>query len=225
MLWLTRCLTCNNSLYRLGDGRVKCSKCHKKTSLSKINRAITLIQCFVENENALALSKRLKISYASVQKQYDSFRILCAVICEEEYENMRSMQCEYEEYFYLEDSKKTKREAIFDAHNFLTFDYSNHIYTLLMPSLHQYKTQMLQDSVEDAYINEFKRFKRESRIIKVDHHFNNIVKFWDYFEKNILKYKGISDEKFAYFLKEMEFKYNHAQDEAKDLLIKKYFKG
>lgn len=225
MQWLTKCLSCNGSVYLLSDGRVKCSKCNKKRSLQKINRTITLIQCFVQNESALSVSKRMGASYVSVQKYYETFRLLSAQICEAEYETLRDKPCEYEEYFYLEPSKRLKPEAVFDAHNFLTFDYDKHIYTLLMPSLSQYKTQMLEDNVQDAYIDEFKRFKRESKIIKVNKRYNNIMEFWDYFEESILTYKGVSDEKFAYFLKEFEFKYNHLKNEAKDLLIEEYFKG
>ena len=225
MKYLTKCLYCNNFVYLLSDGRIKCSRCDKKVSLERANKIITLIQCYVENESALHLAKRLQISYVSVQKYYETFRILSAQISENEYEELRNLKCEYEEYFYLESSKKLKREAVFDAHNFLTFDYDNHIYTLLMPSLHKYKTQMLEDNVEDAYIDEFKKFKRESKIIKVSKKVNNIVKFWEYFELSILKYKGVDINRFAYFLKEFEFKYNHSKESAKDLLIKEYFKG
>jgi hypothetical protein len=225
VIWLTECIKCHNFVYILSDGRVKCSGCQKKISLEKLNKIIMLIQCFIEDENALQLSKRLHLSYQSIQKYYEEFRVLCAKICEDEYQQRRESKCEYEEYFYLENSKKLKREAVFDAHNFLTFDYEGHIYTLLMPSLQQYKNQFLEDSVEDAYIDEFKKFKRESRIIKVSAHFNNIVKFWDYVESATLKYKGINTEVFIYFLKEFEFKYNHTKDEAIELLIEAYFKG
>jgi len=225
MEWLTQCISCKSEVYLLGDGRVKCTKCHKKISLQKINKISTLIQCFIEDESALSASKRLQISYVSVQKYYDTFRLLCAQICEREYEQLRDLQCEYEEYFYLENSKSFEREAVFDAHNFLTFDYADHIYTLLLPSLHQYKTQMLEDNIQGAYIEEFIKFKRLSRIIKVSKYLNNIVHFWEYFEKFILKYKGVNDEKFAYFLKEAEFKYNHSKEKAKDLLKEEYFKG
>ena len=58
----------------------------------------------------------------------------------------------------------------------------------------------------------------------MDKHFNNIVSFWDYFEKAILKYKGIKNNSFVYFLKECEFKYNHTNNEAIELLIEEYFK-
>jgi transposase-like protein len=225
MIWLTECVVCHNFVYILADGRVKCSVCHKKISLEKINKIITLIQAYVDDESALHLAKRLHLSYASVQQYYEDFRRVSAKICEDEYEQRRNKKCEYEEYFYLENSKKLKREAVFDAHNFLTFDYEGHIYTLLMPSLQQYKSQFLEDSVEDAYVDEFKKFKRESKIIKVSKYFNNIVQFWDYVEAATRKYKGINNEMFIYFLKEFEFKYNHSKDEAIELLINEYFKG
>lgn len=224
MFWQDECLYCYNTVYILADGRVKCTKCSKKLSLGKINKIMLIIYCFINNESALSLSKRTKLSYVSIQKYYKSLRTLSAQICEREYESVRAKKCEYEEYYYLENSKKLKREAVFDAQNFLTFDYNNHIYTILMPSLKQYKKQFLEDSVEGSYIDEFNRFKRNSKIIKVNKSLNNIVSFWNYFEKNILKYKGIKNDSFIYFLKECEFKYNHTKDEAIKLLIYHYFK-
>ena len=224
MLWVNECLFCHNFAYTLSDGRIKCSKCLKKISLAKINKIMLLIHAFTDNESALNLSKRTQLSYSSVQKYFHNFRILAAQICEEEYEQVRNSQCEYEEYYYLESSKKNKREAIFDAHNFLTFDYSGHIYTILMPSLQQYKKQFLEDNLTDGYIDEFNTFKRKTKIIKVQNHFNNIITFWEYFEKAILKYKGLKSDTFIYFLKECEFKYNHTKEEAIELLIKQYFK-
>jgi len=224
MIWLEECLYCNNFVYHLKDGRLKCSKCLKKTSKEKINKIITLIDAFVENESANKLSKRLHISYLSTQNYFEEFRYICASLSQEEYEIKRHLECEYEEYYYLHKSKKHIKEAIFDAHNFLTFDYEGHIYTVLLPSLKQYKKQFLEDSIEGVYVDEFYRFKRESKIIKVKQRYNNIVEFWDYFEKHILHYKGVKDENFIYFLKEFEFKYNHTKEEAKELLIQSYFK-
>ncbi|MDQ7068443.1 MAG: transposase [Sulfurimonas sp.] len=224
MKWSIECLYCGNSLYRLADKRVKCSVCNKKLSMEKLNRIMTLIYAFVHNESANELAKRSSYSYVSVQKYYKEFRILIGTICEREYELCRAGACEYEEYFYLEKAKRSKKNAIYDAHNFLTFDYSNHIYTLLMPSLHKYKEQFIEDSLEDVYLSEFNKFKRDSRIIKISSHHNNIVKFWEYFEAQIVHYKGVSRKSFIYYLKEYEFKYNHTKSEAMDLLIQNYFK-
>jgi len=225
MQWLTECLFCGNYVYRLKDNRVKCSHCHKKISLQKINKIIFLIESFINNENALYVSKRMKMAYSSVYAYYEEFRLLCAKKTESEYELLREKNCEYEEYFYLEKSKKNNLKAIFDAKNFLTFDYEGHIYTLLMPSLQQYKQQFMQDNIQDPYLAEFNKFKRISRIIKVSKHYNNIVRFWEYFEHEIVKYKGIKSESFIYFLKECEFKFNHEKFKAIELLTQEYFKG
>ncbi len=225
MKWLQECIYCKSPIYMLNDGMIKCSHCHKKLSKEKTNKVITLICAYINEENALSVAKRLGISYISTKNYYETFRLLGATISEREYENIRDKACEYEEYFYLENSKKSKKENVFDAHNFLTFDYDGHIYTLLMPSLHQYKQQFVEDQVEGAYVDEFTKFKRISRIIKVSKRLNNIVKFWEYFEESILKYKGVKNSSFEYYLKEMEFKYNHTKQKSIELLITEYFKG
>ncbi|WP_345991430.1 transposase [Sulfurimonas sp. HSL-1716] len=220
---MNRCIYCDHKLYHLSDGMLKCSLCKRKYSPKRINKILTLIDSFCENENALQTSKRLSLSYVSIHKYYDIFRFYCAHICENEYEHARHKPCEYEEYFYLEQSKRHDRLAIFDAHNFLTFDYENHIYTVVMPTLQKYKQQFINDDLEKVYNSEFARFKRKSRIIKVSKHLNKIVDFWEYFEKFILSYKGISTENFPLYLKEAEFKFNHPLETQKKLLQKQYF--
>lgn len=223
MQWLTLCIFCQHQIYALSDGMLKCSSCKKKYSPERTNKILTLISAFCDDENALSSARRLGLSYVSVQGYYENFRRLCAHACEDEYEQIRQQPCAYEEYFYLERSKRHKKEAIFDAHNFLTFDYDGHLYTLLMPSLQQYKKQFLEDQLDSVYLNEFDRFKRNSRIIKVSKEHDNIVKFWDYFESSILRYKGVTDEAFPLFLKEIEFKFNHGTAKRKSVLENYYF--
>lgn len=182
------------------------------------------MECFLRNISALEASKLYTVSYITAKNYYHDFRLLCATISEKEYECIREKHVEYEEYFYIEKSKKNQRNALFDAYNFLTFDYEGYIYTILMPSLQKYKREFLEDKIEDAYIKELHKFKRQSRIIKISKQYNSIVKFWEYFEKNITVYKGISREYFAYYLKEFEFKFNYSKEEAMQLLIQNYFK-
>jgi len=221
---MNECFYCSSYLYALDDGSLKCSNCKKKLSKNKINKIILFIQCYVLNESAHSVAKRNNLSYISVQKYYMTFRSLCAKISENEYEKIRHLECEFEEYHYLEKSKANKREAVFDAQNFLTFSYDSHIYTLLMPSLQQYKKQFLEDGMGRTHIKEFQKFKRDTKLIKISKRQNTIVVFWEYFENAILKYRGIKNDAFIYFLKEFEFKFNHTQEEMIDLLIKQYFK-
>jgi transposase-like protein len=219
------CIYCNQHLYKLNDGMVKCSHCKKKYSPARVQKVLTLIDAFSQDKSALAISKELHISYVSVQHYYEQFRHLCAKLCEDEYEHIRSKQCSYEEYFYLERSKRKLDKAVFDARNFLTFDYEGHIYNIVMPSLYKYKQQFLADNLEDVYSREFASFKRNSRIIKVSRLQNKIERFWSFLEISILHYKGVSYEAFPFFLKEIEFKFNHTEQESSHLLRQHYYRG
>ncbi len=225
MQWLEACPVCGNSYYRLGDGMLKCRGCGRKQSPRRLRRVADLIDAFVADESAAAAAKRLGVSYPAVHRHFGTLRRLCARICEQEYEQRRDQPCEYEEYFYLERSKRSRPEAVFDAQNFLTFDYDGHLYTIVMPSLHQYRHRFIDDDLTPVYAAEFARFKRQSRIIKISSRHNNIVRFWDYFEKSIVRYKGVSDETFPLYLKEMEFKFNHSPETARTLLREHYFRS
>ncbi len=225
MQWLEQCIYCNHNLYSLSDGMLKCSRCEKKYSPKLVNKIITLIDCFCENESALEVSLRLQLSYSSVFKYYSTFRHLCAENCEDIYGRVRDKSCEYEEYFYLEKNKKNKLGSAFDAHNFLTFNYQGHIYNLIMPTLHRYKQQFVEDNREDIYLSEFNRFKRKSHIINISKSMNDIVRFWEYFEESIRIYNGVTAEYFPLYLKEIEFKFNHSKNEQKKNLQEYYFRS
>lgn len=225
MNWLNECIYCHHPLYHLSDGMLKCSRCKTKYSPERVNRILTLIDCFAHDENALQASKRLHLSYVTVHRYYHTFRRHCARICEDGYNTVRDRPCEYEEYYYLEKSKRNDKFAVFDAHNFLTFDYQGHLYTIVMPTLQKYRQQFIDDNLEEVYAGEFNRFKRKSRIIKVSKHLNRIVEFWAYFERSILTYKGVSAESFPLYLKELEFKFNHDAKTQKRLLEQYYFRS
>jgi len=217
------CIYCHNTLYSLNDGMVKCSACKKKYSPARVNQIITLMEYFCNDENALTASKTLHLSYATVVKYYQKFRHLAAEYCEEQYHLHRTFQSQYEEYLYLEKSKRHDKKAIFDSHNFLTFTYGERVYTILMPSLALYKQQFLEDNLEEVYTKEFSKFMRSSKIIKISEHDNAIKRFWYYFENFIMKFKGVSDEHFPYYLKEAEFKFNTSVHARSKILEQLYF--
>ena len=66
----------------------------------------------------------------------------------------------------------------------------------------------------------FSRFITFRRVAKLEHLNNIIIKFWNFFEENIKRYRGVDKECFIYYLKEFEFKFNYTQEEQKDILIK-----
>ncbi|MDD5717142.1 MAG: transposase [Sulfuricurvum sp.] len=219
------CIYCHHPLYQLNDGMVKCSACKKKYSPKKVTNILRMLERFCSDENALSASSSLNLSYATVLKHYQKFRYLAAEHCEMQYDTYRTLESQYEEYLYLEKSKRHRQSTIFDAHNFLTFGYGHQVYTLLMPSLGIYKQQFLEDNLETVYSREFSRFMRTTKIIKITESNNIIERFWYYFENFITAYKGVSDEFFPYYLKEAEFKFNTPEHNRFTVLKALYFKG
>lgn len=197
---------------------VKCPSCRKKYSLQKIHTDFSVIDAFCDGANASAAARALQLNYLTVKKRYDLLRTLITEHLEMRYQIRTEAIDEYEEYIYLEAAKRNDQRHIFDAHNFITFDYGGWIYTLMMPSLHRYKQQFLQDNLHDVYYQEFTKFLRLNRIAKIQKQNNTITRFWRFFESFILDYRGVEPENFIYYLKEAEFKFNYSEAERPDVL-------
>ena len=163
-------------------------------------------------------AQKLELSYVSVSKYYKEFRIKIATYLEDEYLKKEDSVSEYDEYLYLEKAKKHDKKYSFDSQNFLTFDYEDKIYNILMPPLNRYKNQFIHDNLEEVYHREFSKFLLIHKVAKLQQHENNITKFWRYFEDFILKYKGINKENFFYYLKEAEFKFNYTKQIQREIL-------
>lgn len=218
------CVYCSGKLYTLGEGMVKCSHCRRKYSPRKAAKERRIIEAFCAGLPALKTSEELALSYRTVLNAYQKLRALAAAHLEQAYESRRSDVAEFDEYIYLEASKRRDRRHIFDAHNFLTFAYGERIYTLMMPSLHRYKEQFLDDGLESLYYHEFDKFLRLHRIARLEKSKNRITEFWDFFEDFILRYKGVKPENFVYYLKEAEFRFNYGEAERIALLQNLWFR-
>ena len=205
-----KCIYCHHDkLYELKNGYLKCSFCKRKFSPFKIERERKLIEFFCKDINALQTSKTLGMSYTTVQKKFFNFRYKLVAYLDKMFENKEKVN-EYDEYIYLEKSKRKNKRYIFDAKNFLTFDYDDgKIYNMLLPELSRFKDSFLQDNLDEAYYNEFSKYLKWHRIAKLKNKENRITKFWDFFEKSIAKHKGIKQNSFFFYLKEIEFKFNY----------------
>jgi len=218
-----KCIYCSNEkLYELKSGHLKCSKCKKKFSPKKVKTDLKLIDFFCNNLTINKTKKELDINYITIKKRYDLFRQLIASFLENEYKHKRVI--EYNEYIYLAKSKKKIKENIFDAQNFLTFHYDNRVYNLLMPNLNRYKKEFIDDGAQEVYFKEFSKFMMFNKISKTTRRGDLISRFWLFFEESILKYKGIRNDNFFYYLKEIEFKFSYAEDKQREILIKLLYK-
>ena len=202
-----KCPFCNhNKLYLLKTKQLKCASCKKKFSLEKINRKNQLIECFCNNFSINQTAKFLGLNYQTVANEYKNIRENIANFLETQYSNKEVL--EYAEYLYLEKSKKTK-EKLFEAKNFLTFHYKDKVYNILMPNIARYK---------DIEPKDFSRFMSLNKISKLEKKETIIQNFWEFFENSILKYKGVKEENFFYYLKEIEFKFNYPLEEQLKIL-------
>ncbi len=173
-----------------------------------MRRRLCLAEAFCRDLSARAAAKRCKCSVLTAQKAYAAFRRLLLPWLEARYESRREEVLEYDEGLYLPAAKRRKRGAIFEAHNYLIFDYGSGVYTLLMPSLARYKEQFLADGMEDLYAREFSRFLRRSRVAKIERIDNTLDRFRYFVDRHMRRYKGIPPEQFILYLKEAEFKFN-----------------
>ncbi len=216
-----KCVYCHHpKLYTLKTGQLKCGKCGKKFSPKKLEKDHKIIQAFCDNLSAHGASIALGMHYITIKKHYDDFRKLVAIFAQEEYQNKDVI--EYDEYLYLEKSKKKVEENIFDSQNFLTFHYEDKIFNLPMPNLHKYKNDFLQDGAQKSYFKELSKFMMFNKIAKIQNINNIITKFWIFFEASIVRYKGIKPENFFYYLKEIEFKFNYTKGEQEVILKRLY---
>ncbi|BBG66386.1 hypothetical protein NNO_1683 [Hydrogenimonas sp.] len=212
------CIYCGKRVYILGDGMLKCSSCAKRYSPAKIKRRFDLIEAFCGDLTAREAAKRLRINYVTAKKFYDEVRSLLLAYLEKSYSEHTQEILEYDEYLYLDHSKRKDKRYIFDAHNFLTFDYGGRVYNILMPSLNRYKKRFLADGLDELYYNEFSKFLKIHRIAKLRSIDNTIVRFWKYFDRFMKKYKGVKRDNFIYYLKEAEFKFNYEPGEREEIL-------
>ncbi len=202
-----KCIFCNNSkLYQLNTGQLKCASCKKKFSSKKINQKNQIVECFCNNLTVNQTAETLAITYQTVANQYKRIRENIAIFLEDAYVNTEVFA--YDEYLYLEKSKKSK-DNIFQSKNFLTFCYENKVYNLLMPNVQRYKNIEAKD---------FSRFMSLNKISKLEKKETIIQNFWEFFENSILKYKGVEEENFFYYLKEIEFKFNYPLEEQLKIL-------
>ncbi|WP_292657807.1 transposase [Nitratifractor sp.] len=204
--------------YELSDGRYKCAVCKRRYAPKKRQRERRLIQLFCREYSALQAAKEVNISYVTVKNYFDRMRHLLPALLEADYEQNRDQITEYDEYFYLDHSKRKNKKCIFDAHNLLTFDYGGKVYSILMPPLDRYKQAFLDDRLEDLYYREFSQFLNLHRIAKLKSRENTIVRFWRFLDEHMKLYRGVHRENFFYYLKEAEFFFNYPMPYREEVL-------
>ena len=210
----TRCIYCGARTYELSDGRVLCKECKKKSSPKKIQRILAVVEKFCVQTSALTCSKELGISYVSVATIYKKLRSL--ILLNTQSNPIDLNECDYDEYLFLYKNKKNSAQALFDAYNFLVFAYQDYVYTKPLPPLYRFNVD------DESHSKEFARFLNCNRIAKMEKQNKTILKFLEFLETYMSRFRGVENENFIYYLKAAEFLFNNpdnAQQKLRFLLF------
>ncbi|MCK4441763.1 MAG: transposase, partial [Sulfurovaceae bacterium] len=196
-----KCIYCQHPYtYLLADKQRKCSKCKRKFSPKKIEREALLFSHFKKGDIARQTAISTKMHFLTVQKYFEKFRRDIALDLDKQYQINNDRVTGFDEYLYLPKSLKIE-ENIHKIQHFLTLSYDEKVYNIMMPKT---KRSLLesQDEQDKKLLLKYLKFNKVYKLSKAQ---NTITEFWEFFERFILRYKGVSDEQFIFYLKEAEW--------------------
>jgi len=199
-----KCIHCNHPYtYVLGNKQRKCSRCKRKFSPAKIQREKALHNAFTNGLSATQTSRELQMHIATVLKHFDRFRRDIAFECDVHYQHHAHLVTDYDEYLYLPKSLDPKKD-IGKVKHFLTLAYEGKVYNLMMPSIVRLGLDT-ENRNERKLLEKYLTFRK---ISKLSTQRSTIRRFWEYFESFICQYKGVGDDRFVFYLKEAEWRFN-----------------
>jgi len=235
-----KCIRCENRrLYKLGDGRIKCSNCLKRYRLSKIQEELKLLHYFSLEVPANRAARDLGMGYRKARLKYMEYRREIAVFLNEEFEKLSGeIECD-ESYFGGKRKGNRGRGSAGKTKVFGMLERKGKIFTTVVDDVSAYSLMgaIKKYSVKGSvfYTDRFKSYKSLKFFGKhytVDHakrfkqgknHINGLEGFWSFAKERFHKYHGVSKKHFNLYLKEMEFRYNYRKTNLLDLLIKIHF--
>lgn len=230
------CFFCgHHGTYRLADRRVKCRSCRNLYSLAKLKKDLNILYFFYLELSARKASREASLSYILVHQRYMAFRRRIASYLDVGFEKL-SGELELDEtYFGGKRKGKRGRGAVNKAIVFGILERNGKVYTRVVPNV-KAKTLMgeiREKSVKGSvfYTDCFKSYKslkqfgthkrinKEYAFAKGRTHINGIEGFWSYAKERFMKYHGINMENYPLYLKEMEFRFNHRDEDIYSLLV------
>ena len=236
----SKCIRCENTrLYKLGDGRFKCSGCSERYRISRIQEDLKLLHYFSLEVPANKAARDLGIGYKKVRLKYMGYREQIARFLDEEFERLRGeIECD-ESYFGGRRKGNRGRGSTGKTKVFGMLERKGKIFTTVVDDVRAdslmgaIKRYSVKGSV--FYTDQFKSYKSlkfYGKHYTVDHakrfklgerHINGLEGFWSFAKERFQKYHGVSKNHFKLYLKEMEFRYNYRKVNLSDLLVKIHF--
>jgi transposase len=234
-------------LYRLADDRRRCSSCRytfHDFSGRWINQGnltagqwLRLIKLYELELSVRKIAQQLHLSYNAAYKAVHSIR---AAILDHSTDGDVFLCGEVEvdeSYFGGKRKGKRGRGAAGKVPVFGILEREGRVFVEVLPTTRAKDVLALTvKKVRRGSIVYTDRYKSYDalmfcgyRHLRVDHgkyfsrgrvYINGLEGFWSYAKERIMKYHGVSPQRFPYYLKELEFRYNHRKEDLFPLITK-----
>ena len=234
-------------LYRLADDRRRCSSCRytfHDFSGRWINQGnltagqwLRLIKLFELELSIRKIAQQLRLSYNAAYKAVHTIR---AAILAHSTDGDASLSGEVEvdeSYFGGKRKGKRGRGAAGKVPVFGILEREGRVFVEVLPTTRAKDVLALTvKKVRRGSIVYTDRYRSYDalmfcgyRHLRVDHgkyfsrgrvYINGLEGFWSYAKERIMKYHGVSPQRFPYYLKELEFRYNHRKEDLFPLITK-----
>jgi transposase len=234
-------------LYRLADDRRRCSSCRytfHDFSGRWINQGnltagqwLRLIKLFELELSIRKIAQQLRLSYNAAYKAVHTIR---AAILAHSTDGDASLSGEVEvdeSYFGGKRKGKRGRGAAGKVPVFGILEREGRVFVEVLPTTRAKDVLALTvKKVRRGSIVYTDRYRSYDalmfcgyRHLRVDHgkyfsrgrvYINGLEGFWSYAKERIMKYHGVSPQRFPYYLKELEFRYNHRKTDLFPLVTK-----
>jgi transposase len=220
---------------------VKCSGCGQSKSLTKLRREIAILQGFYQQQPAYRLASDMGVDAKTITRVYQRLRMALFHVAELEGSKLSGEIEMDESYFGGVRKGKRGRGAGGKSVVFGLLERDGRVYTKVVEDT---TAQTLMTHIEqhtrkgsvyftDAFrsYNSIKQFGKHNVVNhskdfvnpKTKNHINGIEGFWSYAKHILYNYRGVSKYHFPTYLKEIEFRFNHRQENVFKLFLKIYF--
>ncbi|MDO8571981.1 MAG: IS1595 family transposase [bacterium] len=237
-----KCVFCGSfKVNKAARGYVKCRKCHKQKSVKKIRTEIGIVTGFYQQQPAYRLATDLGVDYQTVTRVYQKLRLLIYHIAELEGSKLSGDIEMDESYFGGKRKGKRGRGAAGKSIVFGLLERDGRVYTRVVEGVSaddlmtviRKKTRKGSVYYSDTFksYNSLKRLGKHHTVNhsksmvdkKTKNHINGIEGFWSYAKHILYNYRGVSKYHFPMYLKEVEYRFNHRNENLFKLLLSTYF--
>ncbi len=242
------CTTCRSyKIHRIPDKRYRCKRCgyrfHDFTGrwINKLNisfkKWLWIIKLFELEVSARKTAQQVQLSYPTVLKAVTLLRIAIVAHNKDSQEFLNGEIELDETYFGGRHKGKRGRGAAGKVPVFGIYERNGTVRVEVVKNVTA--ESLLNMTIKTVkrgsivYTDKFKSYDALMfcgyRHLRIDHkkrfargkvYINGLEGFWSYAKERIIKFHGVSKEKFPLYLKEMEFRYNNREKDIFTLLVK-----